>query len=125
MLPIKDAACGAVGKQGSVPRRGEQFAVGVWVVTATRNLLPAGTATNLGEIAKSYFLIAPAGTGSSATYFPYGLIGMPFRSDHERSGSFAARLPRTAPDDTDVTDPSALTNWTVAINSRFDVVEDA
>ena len=27
VLPLKDAACGAVGKHGSVPRRGEQFAV--------------------------------------------------------------------------------------------------
>jgi hypothetical protein len=95
------------------------------VVTVNRNLLPAGIATNRGEIAKSYFLIAPAGTGSSATYFPYGLEGTPFTSNHERSGSFAARLPRTAPEDTDVTAPSALTSWTVAINSRFEVVEDA
>ena len=124
VLPVSPASCGLVGKQGSVPRGGEQSAED-WVEKTTLIVLPGGTATNLGEIAKSNLLTFPGVRGVNLSYFPYGRTGTPAVSDQERAGSSSLMLPSTVPELTVVTCPSLATLCTVASNSRSVADDDA
>ena len=117
VLPVSSARCGLVGKQGSVPRGGEQSADD-WVEKTTLIVLPGGTVTNLGEIAKSNLLTLPGVRGVDLSYFPYGRTGTPAVSDQERAGSSSLMLPSTVPELTVVICPSPATLCTVASSSR-------